>query len=358
MSDKQRRSTKTGKFNTDYDTGGLFELVAKVARVARPADPEKCSQPKWDQARQQAGEPKAPSARAIYARLKRPWPEILEIALNPERKAANTIGATDRAKARKLKPEEIRFALRLVARELDSNTFSFFDYERIRAALLKRDRVRNGTHGVMEHLLPTAARIETQIGGWNEALATADLRPYVQAQAERNALTFQEAYDLFIDVAGAEPSRIDIDSLRQRHGISIERGPAGAFEAIAAGLRAAREARGLSIPDRRLTKKERNELVIADDVLARLPRKEEKERWPYQLCLEKLAEYLQLPGNHTLKRYQGIYARHGWPTARAVARHASFGAMISSARVLIQTGEIVPIAETKAKAREKARKAA
>lgn len=358
MSDKQKRSKATGKFETGYDSGGLFELVAKVAKVARPTDPEKCSQPKWDEAREQAGVPDAPSARAIYARLKRPWPLILEVALNPERKAANTVGATDRAKARKLKPEELRFALRLVARELDVSTLSFFDYERTRGVLLKRDRARNGTNGVMEHLLPTAAQIETQAGSWHEALAGADLEPYERAQAERNALTFQEAYDLFIEIAGAEPTRMDFESLRERHGISIERGPAGGLKAIAAELRAAREAQGLSVPDRRLTKKERNELVIPEDVLAKLPRKEEKERWSYELCLDKLAEYLQLPGNHTLKRYQGIYAQHGWPTARAVARHASFGAMISAARVLLQTGEIIPIEETKAKARENARKAA
>jgi hypothetical protein len=39
-------------------------------------------------------------------------------------------------------------------------------------------------------------------------------------------------------------------------------------------------------------------------------------------------------------------------------RHASWGAMLDAARLLLLTGEIVPSEETQAKAREDARKAA
>lgn len=346
---------KSGKFKSRYDKNALYPLVADVCRFVNTDEPESVSQPDFDRSRAAAGHPNAPSARAIYGRLKMPWEEIKQIALDPARSVAHTEGAAHRVDSRKLAPEEIHFALNRVARELGLRTFGFFEYARCRMTLIAADKRRHREQGVIEGLLPTAHQIFHQCGSWNDALATAGLDPYTQVRGKK-AISIEEAYDLVIELTGAAPERGAFNQLRSLFGISIAKTPsASTWPEVEQEIRKQRAERGLETPETKLvTKAEWEALEIPPELLDALPRKRDKGYWTYERCLLALADYLQSPGAAPgLGKYQTLSAgRDEWPSSSRITQHATWTAMIAAARHLLQTGEILPLEKVKAKAAE------
>jgi hypothetical protein len=341
-----------GKFASRYDKNALYPLVADVCRHVNPDDPQSVSMVDWDAARAAAGHPHAPSARAIYGRLKRPWDEIKQIALDPSRNIAQTEAQARKTKPRKLMASELHFALNRVARELGARTFSVVDYDRIRDRLIAKDRRERGDDAIMPDLLPTSFEIIEQWETWSAALAAAGLEPYEQPH-ERTAVSPADAYDLLIELSGKLPNREAIEELRARHGISIGRMPPKAeWDAFVTEHAEECAKRGLDTPTAVMTKADRDELEIPADMLATLPRKRPKGYRTYERCLQALAEFLQTPGiEHTQRNYQKLSKGNpNWPALRAITDHANYGPMVDAARHMIRTGEILPLEQVKATA--------
>jgi hypothetical protein len=82
-------------------------------------------------------------------------------------------------------------------------------------------------------------------------------------------------------------------------------------------------------------------------VLETLPRVKNKERWTWEKCVEALADYLRelgaddTPSEH---HYQTICVRRDWPASSTIIRKAPWSAALDAARVLVITGERVPLA--------------
>jgi|GEM_PF-3155640 len=348
MATAETDRAKSGKFKSRYDKNALYSLVADVCRFVDPEEPEEVSQPDFDRSRAAAGHPNAPSARAIYGRLKKPWEEIKRIALDPTRDVNQTIALNSRADARKLNPEEIHFALNRVARELEAKTVSFFDYVRMREKLIAKDKRRNGEVGILETLLPTAHQIENTCGSWQDALGQAGLEPYAQPGGVKSGLTISEAYDLIVDLTGKAPRRASFDQLRSRFGISITKTPpAATWPDVEREIRENRVARGLETPEATLiTRAEWDAVEIPEERLDTLPRKRDKGHWTFERCLCSLVEFLDTPGvDHTWRSYMKICPQHDWAPASAITRHATWGPMIAAARHLRDMGEILPLGD-------------
>jgi hypothetical protein len=345
MASAETDRAKSGKFKSRYDRNALFPLVADVCRFVNPDEPESVSQPDFDTSRSAAGHPHAPSGRAIYGRLKRPWEEIKRIALDPARSVAHSEGAAHRVDSRKLATEEVHFALNRVARELGLRAFGFFEYARGRMTMIAADKRRHGEQGVIERLLPTAHQILHQFGSWNEALAAASLEPYTQVRGKK-AISMAEAYDLLIELTGAAPKRGAFNELRSRFGISIAKTPpAATWSEAEQEIRERRAESGLETPTaRRITKAEWDALEIPAELLDSLPRKRDKGYWTYERCLLALADYLDSPSAEPgLGKYQTLSAGNDdWPSSSRITQHANWTAMIAAARHLRETGEIVP----------------
>jgi hypothetical protein len=350
MATTENDRAKSGKFKSRYDRNALFPLVADVCRFVDPDEPESVSQPDFDKSRAVAGHPHAPSGRAIYGRLKIPWEEIKQIALDPTRDVNQTLAMKGREEARKLNTEEIHFALNRIARELGVRTVSFFDYVRTREKLIAKDERRNGEGGILATLLPTAHQIENQSGTWQDALAASGLEPYVQGGSSKKGLSIAEAYDLVIELTGRAPRRASFDQLRSRFGISIAKTPPAAdWPEVEREIREQRAARGLETPESTLiTKAEWDALEIPEERLELLPRKRDKGHWTYERCLLGLVEFLETPGvEHSWRSYMKICPDHDWPPASAITRHTTWGPMIAAARHLRETGEILPLDQIK-----------
>lgn len=346
MATAETDRAKSGKFKSRYDKNALYPLVADVCRFVDAEEPASVSQPDFDRSRAAAGHPHAPSARAIYGRLKRPWEEIKRIALDPARSVAHTEGAAHRVDSRKLAPEEVHFALNRVARELGLRTFGFFEYARCRMTMIAGDKRRHGEQGVVDRLLPTAHQILHQFGSWNEALAAASLEPYTQVRGKK-AISVEEAYELVIELTGAAPERGAFNQLRSLFGISIAKTPpASVWPEVEREIRKERADRGLETPDaRRITKAEWEAFEIPSELLDSLPRKRDKGYWTYERCLFALADYLNSPtAEPGLGKYQTLSAGNDeWPSSSRITQHANWTAMIEAARHLLQTGEILPL---------------
>ena len=341
----RRRDKRSGKFSSSYDDLGLFDLVAAVARHANPAAPEKVSQPKWDAARAPAGYPDAPTARAIYGRLKMPWPEILATALSDSRNVEQTLSAVRRVDKRKLTAEEVFYGLARVARELDRRSFSFYEYLRTRSELVAADRRRNGEEAVLDQVMPTAEQILNEYeDDWNTALTAHGFDPFTQPPGKR-AMTIQEAFDLLVELTGKVPQRPSFDEFRARYGVSIEKFAAGTtWVELEPQLRAKRAARGLGTPTVKLELADWDTIEIPDVALDGVERRIVKGHWTYERILLALTDYLALPGITPSQRdYLSRRKQHGWPVLRAIQRFGSWNEMLDRAREMLRTGEIPPV---------------
>lgn len=182
-----------GTFSSEYDDLGLYTLVRVIAEFVAPDEPTLVTQAAWDAGRTPSGHPGAPSARAICARLADrdgkpfPWRELLELvfddSLDMERSHARRRGE---AESDGFTDAHVYYALRRVARELDTTTLVPDQYGRTREDLLAGDR-RRQCGGLLRELMPTVGQIERVAGGWDRALELAELEPRPELSGSRPA---------------------------------------------------------------------------------------------------------------------------------------------------------------------------
>jgi hypothetical protein len=192
MTPAAQRHPTTRQFASSYPTvESLLDAVRDVSLVARPELPTEVTTRAFDDARQAAGHPLLPSARAICKRLGRrgapmPWAKVLERAHDPATSPVMLGAAISRAaEAPHMTVEHIVFGLRLVARRRDLATLTPGDYEVGWQGAIAEDRRRFGG-GLLEEILPTANQVqkiaerESEYRGeaaWDWALAIAELDP-------------------------------------------------------------------------------------------------------------------------------------------------------------------------------------
>lgn len=78
-----------------YSDAELPGLVADVCRAANRASPASVSQSQFDDFREAAGHPEAPTAKRICARLHRAWEVVKAFALDPTRNVDRTVDARE-----------------------------------------------------------------------------------------------------------------------------------------------------------------------------------------------------------------------------------------------------------------------
>lgn len=211
MTPAERRSAgqRAGtRFQSKYTPGELVEAVRVVSAVACPEHPASCTQTQFDAARDPAGLPELPRARAIAARLHISWGYLLEVTHDPDRNAWKTITAQRGNQGRKgFTLDEIYAAMRHVAGYLGQPTITRADYERGRELIVAADRraYRHGGHGT--RILPDINQVDGHLRSrgvkWTEALQAAGLQPHrPKAHA---ALTPLEATRRYADENGYAP---------------------------------------------------------------------------------------------------------------------------------------------------------
>jgi hypothetical protein len=139
----------------------LLQLVRVVAALADPDDPQSVSQRVWDAARVQLADEAGPtSARSIARSLRRPWPEVVELAHLSKPKQNKRLGQKGAARAQEwLTIEHVAYVLKLVARRSNKGTITTARYEVERKKMIEANW-RYYMHG-RRLRMPTAAQIRT-----------------------------------------------------------------------------------------------------------------------------------------------------------------------------------------------------
>lgn len=360
------RSKKTGRWASTYDRNALFKLVADVARFAVARDPHSISQRLWDDSRAAAGHATAPSARQITTRLKLAWEEVKRIALDVDRSVEQTaagLSNPNKKEERTRTPRELHYGLNRIAQELDRRSFNRLEYERTRSELILKERRQLGDQAVLARLIPSLNQIDATVPDgqdWDATLVSVGLEPYEQPPPAKTALTLQEAFNIFVDVFDARPSRADLDWMRARFGVSIEKFPVGTpYAQLEAVFIADRTRRGLETPTASMTAAARKTATIPVAVVAKLPTRKVKGSVSYEDCVKALTEYLRelrAQERPSQRHYKQQAPANGWPSWSTITRFAPGPAMLDAARALLQTGELLPLesVQQKAAAREKA----
>lgn len=353
-SDPDEARRPDGTFATRYDASGLYPLVAGIARAVDAEYPDRITMRAFDDARASAGHPDAPSARAICMRLKISWPELLATIFDENRNLTMTGGARDRAAFRIPTEEEIFFALRFIETKCGTGAAATYNhYERHREELIARDRGRTDGRSFLESVLPKASQIWNAAGkDWQFALQIAHLPPSKPATHTR-AYTLDEIYDAFVRTTGCRPQGWrTVDRFAQKANVPMERKHhRQSFKAVEKQIVARRRKAGLETPATVMNMKTAKHLEIPQGIFGdENGRLQRREAWTYETALTKLAEYVRsLPAGAKASQrdYQARRKNTDWPAVRKIQDYAPWAKMLSAARVLAQTGEIIPLEELK-----------
>jgi hypothetical protein len=226
---KRQTRRPDGRVVSTYSNAQLYELVKKTAFKARPDDPARLSVREFDRTVSSLGYADAPSARGICGRLKRGWPEIVELAISPKPTVKKKDAPQKSDEAKWLTERHIFFALNTIARFKDVETMTAHDYDLYLAEYLAH-------HKQPAHVLGSGARFPTSnqilrlavklpskgaLTTWDRALVFAGLKTVPVTNAK--ALTVVEAINLYIEASFCEfyPSQDELLRLRSEFGISI-----------------------------------------------------------------------------------------------------------------------------------------
>lgn len=313
-----------GRFGSSYETLDLYGIVRDVALAASSEEPTAVSETVWDRARTKAGHPKAPSARAICARLADAngrsfsWRDLLELVFDEDRDPERVHALRARVgEDEALDERHVSYALRRAARELGGQTLAPDAYARAREKLIAGARRRRRgaagrlapLHQLVADLLPTVGQIERIAGDWDQALELAGLdpRPEHGARTSERGMPIAELLDRFADETGGWfCRRAQLLEYARDRGI-VMAAPAGGtcwgeYVAAAEALRDARGAttHGLPPPG-----------VYPDypgrvDGGKRWPAAKPSDYWTPRCCVEAVKRYFDDPTtgpNHSQKRY-------------------------------------------------------
>jgi hypothetical protein len=291
---------RDGTFDSEYDELGLYALVRTVADFVSPDEPTLVTEKAWDAGRAPSGHPDAPSARAICVRLADtkgksfPWPELLEVACDPDRDITQTHASRRGAEdGDHFTEDHVFYALRLAAGERKTKTLAPDTYTQTRDNLIAAAR-RRGVD-LLEDLLPTVGQVERVAGGWPAALEFAGLEPRNgDSWSAKKGLPIVEALDLHAEATGGWLcTYAALDAFAERFGFSLGRREEGkswtAYLAEATELRAERKAtteKDLPGPEKKL------EYKLPEEAAEDLTPRRRRGHWTKELCVAAARRYL------------------------------------------------------------------
>lgn len=350
---KGRTQTRiAGRFRTTYTEQRLYEVVRKAAFYCRPNTPKELRQTEFDNCLIEINHADAPSARAIYKRLKRPWPEIVSDAVDENWNQTQKDAVKQKSdEAPWLTTDHVFYALRRATRHLKQKTVTRDQYQAARLDLIAADQKRHKFGGLLEENMPTVAQIERVAGNakptgsgtdWEKACEIAQLpKPGSEAAGEtgkggKRGLDISVVIHYFIEASNGylPSSRAWLEKFARQANVAMARQEKGkpftdyikeanAYR-IALGLEAASEfapTNGTVTFD--LSKLDLGEAPAAIVALT----KEQK--------LAKIAEFLDhcdmvkaKPRQHL---YKGLASKKGWPAAGHLGEGMTWGEWIKQA---------------------------
>ena len=259
-----------------YSNAQLYELVREAALEVRPENPAKLSVREFDRIVASLGYDDAPSARAICARLKRGWTEIVELALDEERSVKKTDAPKKSEEAKWLTDRHLFFSLNTVARFKQIETMTAHDYDIYLAEYLASRKQpahllgSSARFATSSQILRLAAKLPSKesLNPWDRALVFAGLQPVPKAVSK--ALTVVGAINLYIEATGCQfyPSHEELLRLRSEFGISMREKEVGgrSWSQLVQAALDERAAAGLPVPTMKATSAENPTLVLPTSV--------------------------------------------------------------------------------------------
>jgi hypothetical protein len=198
-----------GRFRSKYLNGQLSRIVGEVALKVRPNDPHRLTQAQFDNNVGTAGYPDCPTARQIATRLKRPWAEVVEVAVDPKRSEKRTQQAKTREGPMKhITDRHVFFSLQRVARARGEDSFTEAEYAETREQLVAEDRRRWRYGGVLDETLLTSSQIVNYTDhDWNAALVLGGLKAHEPEVV--TGMPIIDALDLYVVSTGLMAPSID-----------------------------------------------------------------------------------------------------------------------------------------------------
>ncbi len=316
----------------------LLRGVREVSLLADQVAPRAVTQRAFDDARaRSAAHVRLPAARQIATELRMPWRDVLALAHEPDARHAHALGLRGREWAPEgwLTAARIAFALRLVAGRRRVATLTMGAYDAERDALLAEDR-RDWLHG-RRLRLPDAEAIRLAAGGWDAALAHAELptdarppRAIKQTIASRS-----DVMDRFYDHYGEQPTQRALLAFARGNGIPMSDEHGRPWSETVAEWRQRRRERGLPEPrdaKRRGGRGAKAPDYSADKGAARPGEQPHRGKWGDEAaCVASVARYLaSLPAGE--RSTQAGYRRwasqhHGAPSPSRLAQHGGWEAV-------------------------------
>lgn len=198
-----------------YEIDALFPLVEKIVERLDAKTPEDLSLSKFDKARIELGYEDAPEGRVIARRLKLSWSEFAKVATDPRVNFRRSVQQRLGEPERKLRDNEVIYALWLVARRLGQETVAEDQYRRERKKLVAASDRYASELGVR---LPNHDQIRTYVGDWKQALKLAGMEEPSRGEGVRGEDVVIEAFLHF----GTRLSRNDYRTFCKANDISAE----------------------------------------------------------------------------------------------------------------------------------------
>jgi hypothetical protein len=273
-----------------------------------------------------------------------PWADVLRLAHEPESAHAHRLGRKQTSEEQDWLTEEyVAFALRLVARRLGKSTLSLRDYRLERDRMLRSDRARFIHGGQL--ILPNEEQVITRVGSWEEALRLAGMAPSQRARQDArpehaSAPTICDLLERFYEHYEAQPTARDLKAFASGNGIPYSNERGARFSEALAAWKAARQARGLSVPDKPPPLKARAD--YSRDVGAAREVERRRHKWSdVEQCVTWMARYLEeLPATarSTMRSYRDwTQDQDGAPAPDTLIQHGGFERIRRLAQERIRT---------------------
>lgn len=324
----------------------LLREVREVAGMADSANPESVSQRAFDHARASSKDhDDLPAARQIARELKLAWPEVLAVALAPEGKWGTLLDLKTRENAPHgwITPARIRYALKLVAGRLKTDSLSTFAYDEERDVILKTD-ARDWLHGNRLRL-PSAKAIQHAAPGWRTALRIAGLKEHTPRPRGPNQtiLTRVEVMDRFYAHYDEQPSENALLEFARGNKIGMEGArPDRTYPEMIEEWRQLRRDRGE--PEPRVVERKGGRGYKRPDFSADVSAAKPGEyryigKWEDEdLCVAWVAYYLSLGGRATGRDYDAwALANPGSPTRVSFKYHGGWSVVRPKAEERLRT---------------------
>jgi hypothetical protein len=320
----------------------LLKGVRDVAALANAAEPTATTQRAFDDALARSAYCiHLPAARQIAAELRLPWREVLALAHDSTARQNHLLGLAgrDALPADSVTNDRITFALRLVAGRRSATTLTTGAYEEERAVLLADDR-RDWLHG-RRLRLPSAAAVRLAAGGWDAALALAELETDTRpSQAiKQTVLSRLDVMDRFYAHYGEQPTKRAVEAFARGNKLPMSDENKRPWSGTVESWRQRRREHGLPEPriaERRGGRGIRAPDYSADVGAARPDEQPHRGKWRDEAaCVAWVARYLaSLParGRSTQDGYRRWASQHpGAPSPSRFDQHGGWEAVRSAA---------------------------